>query len=181
MKEEKPILFGPDMVRAILDGKKTQTRRPIKQQPGRLQSVFGPGFDHENFFSLTVSGIKDVAQIKAPYYPGQKLWVRETFCKERGRIIYRASLDPDIIAKWTPSIFMPKSAARIWLEVTSVRAQRLEDLSYSECYKEGIEDKEHVTPWTQFFHIWRKMYGGGPYDPDENPWMWVIEFRRIKP
>ncbi len=130
------ILFSGAMVRAILDGRKTQTRRIVKPQPYE-DPKWGLG--------------------GAPYGPvGRKLWVRETFAMGYGQVFYRASEGDDCKAisgakvPWRPSIHMPQWAARIWLEVTEIRCQRLRDISEADATAEGIESFQDGSGFPDF-------------------------------
>ena len=195
----KPILFNTEMVRAILDGKKTCTRRIVKGAipddamwgytmftPKGCISCRGVYADEygEKFFRL-------------PYQQGDILYVRETWCKgswmnEKERYYYKAD-DNDFHCVWHPSIHMPKEAARIWLKVTGVRVERLQDITFDSCQNEGIYDdyKTYSETYTNnlrrvaypkaFARLWNstiKKTDIDRYGWDANPWVWVIEFER---
>ena len=149
----KPILFSGEMVRAILDGRKTQTRRVIKPQPsaGVRRSVF------------VLSGLEDGhgRELRCPYgRPGDTLWVRETFgvitqpLTGEKSAIYKATHKPEFPneqlgfdgSKWRPSIFMPKWASRITLKVTAVRVERVQEISNDDAHAEGIS-KDRPNGW----------------------------------
>ena len=138
----KPILFNTDMVRGLQNGTKTATRRLVKPQP---KDGFLPTW-RENWDS--VAGAQPAWVVLPPYHPGDILYVRETFCLNNFGYHYRADwLDdncPDMSAddKWRPSIHMPREAARIFLRVTDVRVERLQDITYEDCLREGITDDE---------------------------------------
>ncbi len=205
----KPILFSTIMVQAILRGEKTQTRRIIKPQPEvDLESgyVFNGKFtcqyDSHNWKDFF---IKDWAK----YQVGDILWVRETWCKtliqdeEGEKFMYRVDEDPGCIVKgfgWKPSIFMPKEAARIFLKVTKVRVEKLNDISEEDAFAEGIPrgDKKELkwnrlypdylynkrvvsaclTPQSSYQSLWEKINGKGSWIL--NPRVWVYEFERIE-
>lgn len=217
----KPILFNTDMVKAILEGRKTCTRRVIKDVSELefigISSTDGDIFDHAAFgygnFNDIVNA-KIVKSIKAPYLPGDILWVRETWTKlykvdangftqwDKEKIYYAADGDPDIELvdedgflkedrriKWKPSIHMPKSLARIFLEVTSVRAERLQNITTEQILKEGVVQRfpkvnDRFTPDILsggFIELWNstiKRYERHKYGWKANPWVWVIEFNR---
>ncbi len=167
----KPILFNTEMVRAILDGRKTCTRRIMKPQP---TAHYG-----------THCAIP-------PYQQGDILYVRETWCKgswmnEKERYYYKAD-DNDFLCTWHPSIHMPKEAARIWLRVTGVRVERLQDIDGKGCVKEGIEEEPLKDVGDEFvkgmFHdLWDSTIKKSDIDRygwDANPWVWVIEFERCE-
>lgn len=218
----KPILFNTDMVKAILEGRKTCTRRVIKDVSELefigISSTDGDIFDHAAFgygnFNDIVNA-KIVKSIKAPYLPGDILWVRETWTKlykvdangftqwDKEKIYYAADGDPDIELvdedgflkedrriKWKPSIHMPKSLARIFLEVTCVRAERLQNITTEQILKEGVVQRfpkvnDRFTPDILrggFIELWNstiKRYERHKYGWKANPWVWVIEFKRL--
>lgn len=189
--KEKPILFSTPMVKAILEGKKTQTRRVINPQPNWCNGKPENRGDHFIYWSpISASDGGDVdftgEMVKSKYQKGDILWVRETFQKiERNRFIYKA--DPIIWGgKWKPSIFMPKEAARIFLEVINVRAERLWDISEFDARKEGVEElhewHEDGTPdehsfIDSFVVLWDKI-NGKKHPWATNPWVWVNEFKK---
>lgn len=197
----KPILFNTEMVRAILDGKKTCTRRIVKGAipddamwgytmftPKGCISCRGVYADEygEKFFRL-------------PYQQGDILYVLETWCKgswmnKKERYYYKAD-DNDFHCVWHPSIHMPKEAARIWLRVTDVRAERLQECGEGWCIdigKEGIatpqdpilyisDDAFHDALRMEFQKTWdstTKKSDIDRYGWDANPWVWVIDFER---
>jgi hypothetical protein len=225
--KERPILFSAPMVRAILDGSKTQTRRVVKHE------IRGPNYlGHFNWYDKngwqgahggdTPFG-KTSAALLCPYgQPGDRLWVRETWNHENYPygpadpdccFFYRVDyfddpLGPDlelsedgIRRKWIPSIHMPRYASRIDLEITGVRVERLQDISEADALAEGIERPEDISDatleaidvWTegserdafnvlnqpvrQYRRLWESINGPGSWDV--NPWVWVVEFRRI--
>ena len=186
----KPILFNTQMVRAILDGRKTCTRRIVKPQP---TAHYG------------------TQCIKPPYQPGDILYVRETWerfeCRncegdEKGKCpkepkksvldktcgcyMYRATDEISGDAKWHPSIHMPKEAARIWLKVTDVRVERLQKITEVQAQVEGCNSgllTGACTARGQFEDLWNttiKKSDIDRYGWDANPWVWVIEFERCE-
>lgn len=202
----KPILFNTEMVRAILEGLKTVTRRVVKPQPPNAHDILD--FDEEdNSFDFLCGMIADNCFIdfaytaKAPYRPGDILYVRETWCKTdcfglQDGYVYKANDNSILeqtgfIPKWRPSIHMPREAARIFLRVESVRVERLQNVTDEQAKKEGAEEwlVASTRDWDKnpdyilsFRYIWnhtvkkeyRALYGW-----DANPWVWVIEFERI--
>ena len=203
--KERPILFSGPMVRAILDGRKTQTRRIVKfVQFDRSDT---PGYDWH--FRGTAKGTKRSSlwqdmrheQILSmcPYgKPGDRLWVRETHCKYGSGYIYRAEygthtpISDGIGGPWKPSIHMPRVASRITVEITSVRVERLQDITEADAMTEGVEriylspreiNGMQVHPLTSsyfaaFMELWRSI--NGPESWAANPWVWVVEFRRCE-
>ena len=194
---EKPILFNTAMVRAILDGRKTQTRRVIKvNNPDEWEAVNNCRA-HEYgaqvpcyLFRLKAS---EEEGIHYPRYDiGDILWVRETWQKLDSSIalgvahgnyayVYKASENGEAWARetegwtWRPSIHMPKEAARIFLRVTGVRVERLQDITTTDAMAEGFKS---IGAFREAFDkILLKKDGSDWYT---NPWLWVIEFERIK-
>ena len=181
----RPILFSAPMVRALLDGSKTQTRRVLKSQA--LEWISTPvGFDPQF--------IADAENRLSPYgQVGDQLWVRETFCDAtvglHGRVLYRAT--GDTACKWKPSIFMPRAASRITLEITGVRVERLQNITAADALAEGViqlpdggyslSDTRHYSdsPDESYASLWEHLNGEGSWN--SNPWVWVIEFKKVKP
>jgi hypothetical protein len=201
--KERPILFSGPMVRAILDGRKTQTRRVIKNQEWyNLKGEYG-------------DRLRSVD--RCPYgTAGERLWVRETWTPDHAPfyphflVAYRAdagfdyernergeTYSPEQKAwfpyRWRPSIHMPRWASRITLEITGVRVERLKSISEADAMAEGIHKYHDLelygcdpkgTPGPMvggsaseaFFHLWEKINGDGSVNA--NPWVWVIEFRK---
>ena len=184
----KPILFSGEMVRAILDGRKTQTRRVIKPQPsaGVRRSVF------------VLSGLEDGhgRELRCPYSrPGDTLWVRETFgvitqpLTGEKSAIYKATHKPEFPneqlgfdgSKWRPSIFMPRWASRITLRVVGVRVETLWDMTVSKMIAEGVAEIENNDkhPLTPFITLWDSINADRGYAWYTNPWVWVVEFEEV--
>lgn len=205
------------MVRALLDDSKTQTRRILKPQPmpdatGRWTFVVSSSdksqedcvqysvIDNDGR-SFTDRGRERIVFSKrSPYgQPGDRLWVRETWLKtnpwgDHHTYGYRASDEaefPDAI--WKPSIYMPRIASRITLEVTGVRVERLQDISEADAIAEGCVKnhngyywggahsvsglKQFATEVRAYQDLWESINGPGSWD--KNPWVWVVEFRRL--
>lgn len=199
--KERPILFSGEMVRAILDGKKNQTRRVIKPQPkGNFQfsqlAISKDPPEEAYFWSGEKYGIFE--KIKT----GDRLWVRETWapciggdCGPDNPVLYRAD-NFELYEKltWKPSIFMPRWASRITLQVVKVRVERLQDISEEDAKAEGMsldvpatykKGKRTGTVFAinakyKFAGIWNGINKDRGYSWESNPWVWVIEFRRIK-
>lgn len=216
--KERPILFSAPMIRALLAGTKTQTRRIMKDQSigERFSHMTDDGLVHLEWFGdpCCGSGVWDVpeysANVAAPYgKPGDRLWVRETFMDLRGtgiehrpdpsgplqRYAYQANTPPgshgdevrkDYGLKWKPSIHMPRAACRILLEITDVRVERLQDISEADAVAEGSftwageQDtpvRDLIEPPLVYRQLWEQINGVGAWDA--NPWVWVVEFRRL--
>lgn len=190
----KPILFNTEMVRAILDRRKTCTRRVIKLPENMDGIPVGKGGDSSNPLGFMYPGC-----IKRPQYqPGDILYVRETWKKApNGYYYYEDWKRNDIadVTKWKPSIRMPKEAARIWLKVTDVRVERLQDITEEGAKKEGAIDNRGFihspnneydnvhTAREHFVKIWNntiKKSNLDRYGWDASPWVWVIEFERCE-
>ena len=204
----KPILFNTEMVRAILDGRKTCTRRVI-ELPENMDGVpVGKSGDSSNPLGFMYpGGIK-----RPPYQPGDILYVRETWCAlpvneaghMRGHSIYYYRADGDLRpegwrGKWRPSIHMPKEAARIWLKVTDVRVERLQEIDEDGAVKEGIpwsecrnckapfgcdacagEGYDEIDAFAELWDSTIKKIDLDFYGWNANPWVWVIEFERCE-
>lgn len=204
--KQRPILFSTEMVRAILAGRKTQTRRVVQPQPdedGLARHLVNRAWED-------TSG----NQYKCPYgKPGDVLWVRETCLwvmlddahdllegsRDRNQWVYKTDVGEDWIEyakekygyKWKPSIRMPKDAARIWLRITNVRVERLQDITEQDAIAEGIQRTDAVNEWyfkagvyntdsqlIAFERLWQSINGSGSWNA--NTWVWVVEFERIE-
>jgi hypothetical protein len=204
----KPILFNTEMVRAILDGRKTCTRRVVKtrrkdacgfyvtkRQDGSFTGVYEYDEDERMFENQLIQ-----------YKLGDILYVRETWCglpvneagHFRGHPIYYYRADGDLRPEgwrgaWHPSIHMPKEAARIWLKVTDVRVERLQDITEDGAKAEGAnwkngknvgwEEKMRHTAIERFAEIWESTVKKSDLDRygwAANPWVWVIDFERCE-
>lgn len=210
--KERPILFSGEMVRAILDGRKTQTRRVVKPQPPNW--AWTRVKEYAEIRGLTQQVGKIEYWIKpCPYgQPGDRLWVRETWRAEElpvygeDGIRYRADNHFQIIEntfeasekwgdayrpgmKWRSSIFMPRWASRITLEIVSVRVDQVQDISEDDAKAEGItlQFPTRSVPhrvggdvWTYpnaYARLWDDINSKSGLGWDANPWVWVVEFR----
>ena len=194
---EKPILMSAPMVRAILDGTKTQTRRVIKPQP--VEGVYKydgmtPTFAWRDEINTCRPAWPDVMNSYSPYgQPGDRLWVRETW-RDLNGVQYRADTDShgpvDGSAdaespNWRPSIFMPRALSRITLEITDVRVQRVQEISMHDAMDEGVgfpkysqfEQGSHLVG--AFRDLWESINAKRGYDWASNPWVWALTFKRI--
>ena len=188
----KPILFNTDMVKAILDGRKSCTRRIVK---GFIpnDAVWGyTAFTPKGCISCRGTFADGYGEkfFKLPCKPGDILYVRETWKKAPNGYYYYESWQRNGVAditKWHPSIHMPKEAARIWLEVTNVRVERLQEITPQGAWKEGARCScLHPVPdcagnKTTFINIWNSTIKKADLDCygwNANPWVWVIEFER---
>lgn len=210
MSRVLPILFNTDMVQAILDGRKTVTRRLVKKSQCMLLNKKNPSKLKKEDLYAPFDGMTDTEIIastyKSPYQPGDILYVRETWHKYTKRVGhgencrlqefygYKASIanSEDANKKWHPSIHMPKEAARIWLEVTNVRAEKLQDMELDDFLSEGVtvlpeafNDPENAYQQAKeaFKSIWDstiKQADRGRYGWAADPWVWVIEFERCE-
>jgi hypothetical protein len=183
--KERPILFKGPMVRALLAGTKTQTRRVVKGIA--LEWLRPNGFTPE-FTAAPENGLCPYGQ------PGDRLWVRETWQRAGGNTGYwyratdsKADDGGSPVSHWRPSIFMPRGASRITLEVTGVRVERLQDISRDDALAEGIvsagdgngfqlADTTHYSgnPIDSYFSLWEHI--NGPGSVEANPWVWVVEW-----
>lgn len=197
MKEIGMLFSGP-MVRAILDGRKTQTRRIINPQPRVVLAQYGDGSIETNQIFR-----RGNQRLRCRVRPGDRIYVRETWgILEDKHHHYCYFVDPQgrsrqqlVGNRWRPSIHMPKAAARIWLEVIDVRPERLQDISEKDAIAEGIDMESEfaslcidleTAPYsndlvrnsaaiTVFKKLWESTCGSW----DANPWVWVIEFMVI--
>lgn len=197
----KPILFSTPMVRAILDGRKTMTRRVIKDKD--IINAWDCESDGTPIAYIEQeTGDSYAPTYPARYQPGDILWVRETWRIDDwdGFYHYFASETPiHGVDRWRPSIHMPKSAARIWLRVTDVRVERVQEITNNDAIKEGCMGAEcdclHLgrswmgcescmnTGWqeppiVEFAQLWDDINAKRGYGWSENPWVWVIGFER---
>jgi len=198
-RKERPILFSGPMVRAILEGRKTQTRRVVKPQPPADHPFPQPCVNDGYWWNDSKDDHDDVSFwptystcLPCPYgKPGDQLWARETHCKYGGRFIYRADygdltpISDGIGGPWKPSIHMPRIASRITLEITGVRVERLQDISEADVIAEGVSYDMPIvfksgddTPRGLFGELWESIHGEGSWDLD--PWVWVIEFQKVE-
>ncbi|EDW9823526.1 hypothetical protein GTR05_002646 [Salmonella enterica] len=206
---ERGIIFNGEMVRAILEGRKTQTRRPIKWKQTRFTEI-GEREDGSNW-----PWSEDTEKVCDCWHPcpfgavGDRIWVRETFGWQIRRDplggtgefrVYRATT-PDAVRyqtasgeaapmKWVPSIHMPRRASRITLEITDVRVERVQDISQRDAIAEGgppdhpsfskISREMGFSDWPRswFAQTWWGIYGREAWNT--NPWVWVIEFKRVE-
>ena len=222
----KPILFSTPMVQAILDGRKTMTRRVMKDctqfdiEEAELLENNGYNLTHNYKMSIESVGIFSTKEKLlnwfvakySKYQVGDVLWVRETWCKgvldgdatqykeywcirqpkDSKRIFYKADCteetgycDSDKLVKWKPSIFMPKEACRIFLRVTNVRVERLQDITAHDIFQEGCvplnscslkECSEHAFNW--WINLWNTINGKGAWEA--NPYVFVYTFQRVE-
>ena len=215
----KPILFNTEMVRAILDGRKTCTRRLVKPQPDEKHTFplgFITGSTEKKEVGCFGFGINEyggsIQYAKPPYQSGDILYVRETVWQKIG---YYLDIDGETKPSWynefkyvasdekpetgwnyswakRPSIHMPKEAARIWLKVTDVRVERLQEITEVGIQKEGVEvdPKECAGKFdfiSELFLLFQRLWGStikksdrDCYGWNANPWVWVIEFERCE-
>ncbi|MBT9268532.1 hypothetical protein KKQ10_27010 [Pseudomonas sp. MG-9] len=200
--KERPILFSAPMVRAILDGRKTVTRRPVKGLGLQWLDDFKPEY------------VADAANSLCPYgKPGDQLWVRETWYCDHNDVMRGPYLKPDDLdvsearddgtlvyaadgltpyeadqPVWKPSIHMPRWACRILLEITDVRVERLQDISRADIRAEGLQCPpelagDNVSPNYRDWYpaAWKELWNSTGGDWDANPWVWVVEFKRVQP
>ena len=211
----KPILFNTDMVRAILDGRKSCTRRICKD--ANEYTVPDMDFYNADRRTYAVHNYADreqteqlsVVERNCPICPGDILYVRETFIQIAAHTFWYKADGKSWMLKdlrWKPSIHMPKEAARIWLKVTDVRVERLQEITEDETFEEGLDFTPpclHLTgenycdidgPCTSEIKYCDMSYGElfgevlwnstikksdlDRYGWDANPWVWVIEFER---
>ena len=200
----KPILFSTEMVQAILAGRKTQTRRIVKPQPNYFPYTDSKEGHEKTLKNYIDEGLKNGA-IKGKHHIGDILWVRETFCdvshnlENENCFLYKADFlgTTAELVKWKPSLFMPKEAARIFLKVTNVRCERLNDITEDDAISEGAKDSLNHDDmkllsnldWVikrpfgnhqfGFLALWDSI-NAKKHPWKSNPWVWVYEFERIE-
>ena len=182
----KPILFNTNMVKALLDGRKTVTRRVVKPQPiAEVRALYRKD-DTDIWRSC---GVDWWYEFRAPFIPGDILWVREAWGTASDLLgsvpgpVYRADYTGNELRelqekhyRWHPSIHMPREAARIFLRVTEMRAERLQDIDDAGVLDEGLEIGD---PFGELWARTLKPADRALYGWAANPWVWVIEFERI--
>ncbi len=193
---EKPILFSAEMVRAILEDRKTQTRRVMKPQPVK---------DEYGFWTWAGAGWSrdDVAPVmpghsmanRCPFGQiGDRLWVRETWAGDDWTGYAYKATEPDALPfgeevsfnKWKPSIFMPRSASRISLEIVNVRVERLQKITLADIEAEGTPPapnqmmyrNDGYQRYKDFKYLWNKINLLRGFSWESNPWVWVIAFKQ---
>lgn len=191
MSKERPILFSAPMVRALLSGAKTQTRRLVKHP--NVMDVDAWADAGGGLWEMGVHEAGSTAgmgKLRCPYgAPGDRLWVRETWGILTGngiRTVYRADDEQPVPnMKWAPSIHMRRHRSRIDLEVTAVRVERLQDISPEDAMAEGVRcDCMHPVPMCKgnidaFRDLWESINGAESWA--SNPWVWVISFTKVRP
>ena len=208
----KPIVFSTPMVKAILEGRKTQTRRI----PRNYDEIFTW---HEDAASVglptgpngsEIQSMQEIFQNHPPYDKGDILWVREAWINahivdenvpygefSRDGFEYKATYHSPSRFRWKSPIYMPRAAARIFLEVVSVRVERVQDISVDDCIAEGMDcdndinnpdpaTHESIKNWnlanaqSLYKELWNKINAKHGYSWNSNPWVWVYEFKRIQ-
>ncbi|ENU27042.1 hypothetical protein [Acinetobacter modestus] len=208
--KERPILFNTPMVQAILSGQKTQTRRIVNKAPTTEINHRLIALDNGWSWQVDQQGIVPTMHreidnpMVCPFGQiGDRLWVRETFrlydsdecphadfpcgCPKNGTPLYKASHDCGNGEKWKPSIHMPRKAARLFLEITNIRIERLNDITSEDAKAEGFDYSTHpsaiqmgyaIGAKTNFRVTWEQIYGQNEWN--KNPWVWVLEFKVIQ-
>lgn len=183
---ERGMIFNGEMVRAILDGRKTQTRRVIKDCTVGRDQISKFIQIGKKFIGCYPEDVPELIRECCPYgVPGDRIWVRETFCSVPDHeepagcsaLLYAADGNGPY-GKWTPSIHMPRWASRILLEITDVRVERLNDISEEDARSEGISGSSARDIKEAYAALWRSIYGSDSWQA--NPWVWVIVFKRIE-
>lgn len=185
----KPILFKDEMVRAIIKGSKTQTRRIVKIKkeippPGDIQSAAWNEFVFTE--EQEILGFPVIHRFNCPFgIVGDFLWVRETWAPDPNNetdVIYRADSWDEWFdnIRWKPNMFMKRIHSRITLEITGIGVERLRDISNNDAWCEGVSDSPEYNCRALFFDLWEKINGEKEgCSVNDNPWVWRIEFVRI--
>lgn len=198
--KERPILFSGEMVRAILDGRKTQTRRvvTVPRGGGKRCVPWAPYYIEEDGRLLyqNEAGEYHPMEGRCPYgAEGTKLWVRETFCRCETATCFKAG-DGDHencgdFKRWKPSIHMPRALSRLLLEVKAVRVERLQEITWEDAVAEGIECPWPHGQWAgmpgrkpialrKFSKLWDSINAKRGFSWVSNPFVWVVTFERIQ-
>jgi len=202
----KPIIFNTDMVRAILEGRKTVTRRVVKDLSEAAHYPMGLS-EEDGKFEFMCGGVSNgvaadwIEAVNMPYRFGDILYVRETWGYDKNNWLYKADYteefanEPGNLFRWHPSIHMPKKAARIFLRVANIRTEQLQDITIADCKREGVvppplrgdEYDYELDPDLDYLFGFQNLWDSTikPKDIDKygwngNPWVWVIEFERIE-
>lgn len=202
MQKSKPILFSTEMVQALLDGRKTQTRRVIKDKLLQDPVAFSLFFEAINGIVPSDRTIEQylLETLKSPYEIGQELWVRETwgynpdYPNLMTHICYKADKGHEYDGiKWKSPIHMPRAAARIFLKIKDIRIEKLQEISEEDAKAEGVRQNKlaklfglnyEKDEWTftaakeSYQSLWNKINGKDAWE--QNPYVWVIEFEIIK-
>ena len=196
--KERPIIFQDWKIPKIINGSATMTRRPMKPQPRTDGGIIWDQYKNGEWMGAINVRTKDF-NIKCPYgILGDRLWGRETWqeiasdppndCYGKGQIqiVYKADYEAYQykIKQWCPSIHMPRRASRIILEITSIKVEKVQDISAMDIISEGITRSNNYDLVTRveeekvrFIHLWNSIYGEGAWE--RNDWVWCISFRRI--
>lgn len=190
---ERPILFSGPMVRAIMEGRKTQTRRIVRVNPRDGAFYLLDGWPHRSMdgHDNRIPGVEE--PYRCPYGQiGDRLWVRETWAGDQGDIRFAA--DGDSLhgrggGKWRPSIFMSRWASRLTLEITDIRVQQLQDITETDILSEGVTVPVAAEmtgiPWSDLptlHYAWKAGWdhiNGARASYESNPWVWALNFRRL--
>lgn len=185
--KERPILFSGEMVRAIIEGRKTQTRRVIKPQPSCSTLGYMVTYEQDGCIQCGEDYPDDDSDFRPSPYgkPGDRLWVRETFTTAGGnRILYYATDDVNGLRKKRPAIHMPRSYSRINLEVTKLRVEQIQRIPVRDIIAEGVSlgtvTQDFTDKYTPAFReLWDRINAKRGFSWQSNPWVWVVEFRRL--
>jgi hypothetical protein len=181
------IVFSTEMVKAILAGRKTQTRRVVKRQPKNADFTIGfytlpmidiSGHKYQGDTRFGLSHGDDILWWCCPYgAPGDKLWVAEEWLLDNSRYFYKSDKhiwDDKNFDKWKSAESMPRCASRLTLEITDVRCERLQSISAEDCISEGCESIG------KYIELWDKLNAKRGFDWESNPFVWVITFKQVK-
>jgi hypothetical protein len=196
----RPILFSTEMVRAILAGRKTQTRRPLTQQPLDVLPANLPNCWVALMIRDPEIGNKGVMFRSRYGIPGDQLWVKETWAKAPNGFVYRADYQNGhgdevvdlrtgrtVPLIWKSSRFMAKDASRVMLEIMRVQVERVRDISEADAIAEGTtpsivgDDLDHLRFRAGYQTLWDSLNAKRGFGWDTNPWVWVIEFKKVAP
>ena len=187
--KERPILMSAPMVCALIEGRKTQTRRVVALREFGPSDTLGYQWHFRDRRGLWNDISTERLLELCPYgVPGDRLWVRETWhhedascfdpkCGQPTHIFYRVTEPYPESIRWRPSIFMPRWASRITLEITDIRVQRVQEISPDDIVAEGIP--KHLNADTEYIRLWDSLNAKRGYSWASNPWVWAIGFKRV--
>ena len=193
--KERQILFGGPMVRAILEGRKTQTRRALKTQPLDVLPMKGDQAGKSWVGHMSMNPSRGVVFGCRYGRQEDRLWVREKHWIEPSErwIVYAADenqREQEQVDRWRPSIHMPRWASRITLKITDVRVQRVQEITPADCLSEGVEYERHgkglgdacdeIRMIQSFINLWDSLNAKRGFGWESNPYVWAIEFERVE-
>ena len=201
--KEHPILFKGPMVRAILGGRKTQTRRVVTPHNSEIDgkalpvrktwplldfsgAVVDPGFGDGAYLKVPHTTEDTVHRVRPKWQRRDQLWAKENWAQSpEGQIFYQADdYGTKWAGRWKPSIFMPRKVSRITLEIINIRVERLQEITTEDAMSEGVNNTTRIlkeAPRNAFIELWKSINDKRGFGWHSNPWVWVFEFKRVEP